>query len=126
MIHGIGVDIVAHARIEKMYARHGARLARRILSARELEEFRVTRKQPAHYLASAFAVKEAFVKALGTGFRGVTHRDPGVVRDELGKPSLIYSRALARRLKALGIGGGHVSLSDDGGMVCAYVILEKA
>ena len=124
MIRGIGVDLLRIARIEVMHERNGAALARRILGPRELKEYRTTRKKPAHYLASAFAVKEAFAKALGTGFRGLSHRDAGVVREANGRPVLVYSRALAARLKREGITGGHVSLSDDGGFVCAYVVLE--
>ena len=126
MIYGIGVDLVRIDRIERMFERHGAALAKKILCARELKEFRGSKKKPAHYLASAFAAKEAFAKAMGTGFRGLDHRDAGVVRNALGKPSLVYTRALAVRLKCEGIVAGHVSLSDDGGFVCAYVVLETA
>jgi holo-[acyl-carrier protein] synthase len=124
MIYGVGVDLVERARIERLHARHGAAFAKKILCARELKELAGRGKNPAHTLASAFAAKEAFVKALGTGFKDVGYRDAGVLRESSGKPVLIFSRGLAARLKKLGIAASHVSLSDDGGFVCAMVVLE--
>lgn len=125
MIYGTGVDILSQQRIEKVYSRHGNRFARKILCAAELKEFRQSKK-PARFLAMAFAAKEAFVKALGTGFRGVGYRDAGTVHEASGKPVLIYSRKMRGLLKQRAIAGGHVSLSDEAGMVCAMVILERA
>lgn len=124
-IHGIGTDLLSVTRIEQSYARHGLRFAKKILSAAELRSWRASR-EPVRALAMAFASKEAFVKALGTGFRGVSHTDVGTARDELGKPVFAYSRKLRALLKARGIGVAHLSLSDDGGMVCAMVVLERA
>lgn len=123
MIHGIGVDILRVTRIEKVYQRHGQRFVERLLHPREKEAFSRTRK-PELFLAKCFAVKEAFVKALGTGFNGVAHDEVGAIRDKLGRPELVLGAKLERRLKRLKIKASHLSLSDEGGLVCAMVVLE--
>lgn len=124
-IHGIGVDILRIARMEKALARHGDRLLTRMLSDAELNEVR-QRTNTARALAMCFAAKEAFVKALGTGFSGIGWRDAGVVRAANGRPQMVFSSAMRARLEREGIASAHVSLSDDGGLVCAYVVLERS
>lgn len=123
-IHGIGVDLLRVERMEKALERHGSRLLRRLLCAAELREVR-HRSNTARAVAMCWAAKEAFVKALGTGFSGIGWRDAGVVRAANGRPQLVFSRPLQARLRRDGIGAAHISLSDDGGLVCAYVVLEK-
>ena len=126
MIFGIGVDILRQERIQKIVDRSGDALAEKILGEAERDEWRRS-KNPVRYLAMAFAAKEAFSKAYGTGFRGeLGFRDVGVVREENGRPTLIFSPVLQAQLRARGIAGSHVSLSDEGGMVCAMVVLESA
>ena len=66
MIVGLGVDIVELERIARTFRRFGGKFAERILAPAELERLP---GEPAAFLASRFAVKEAAVKALGTGFR---------------------------------------------------------
>jgi holo-[acyl-carrier protein] synthase len=124
MIYGIGTDILQVSRIEKVYARHGERFVERLLHADERKVFARQRK-PALYLAKAFAVKEAFVKALKTGFGSVAHDDVGSTRAKRGDPVLVFSAKLQKRLTRLGISGAHLSLSDDGDWVCAMVVLER-
>lgn len=124
MIFGIGVDILRQERMEKVWTRHGERLVERILCEAERDEFALSKK-PLRFLTMAFAAKEACVKALGTGFHGVGYRDVGSVHEDSGKPVLVFSDKLQRRLQKLGISGGHVSLSDEGGLVCAMVVLER-
>jgi holo-[acyl-carrier protein] synthase len=123
MIYGIGADILRVSRIGKVYARHGERFLDHVLHAKERKALESQRK-PALYLAKAFAVKEAFVKALGTGFVGVAHEDLGCGRDEMGKPTLYFSAKLKRKLAAVGIARTHVSISDDDDWICAMVVLE--
>lgn len=123
-IYGIGVDLLRQERVDRVHARHPERFANKILCEAELAEF-ARSKRPARYLAMAFAVKEAFVKALGTGFRGVSYRDAGTLHEKSGKPVLVYSRAMEARLARLGVGAGHVTLTDEGGMICAMVVLER-
>ena len=124
MIYGIGADILRVSRIEKVYARHGERFLDHLLHPRERKAFAAQRKS-ALFLAKAFAVKEAFVKALGTGFRGVAHEDVGSVRVRYGQPQLVFSARLEKKLAKLGILRTHLSLSDDGDWVCAMVVLER-
>ena len=123
MIVGIGTDIVRIARFEAMLARHGARVAERMLSADELVEFAGTAR-PARFLAKRFAVKEAVAKAFGTGFRnGLSLRHIGIQHDALGKPSLrFYSRA-EELLVELGVGDAHVSVADEDDYAVAFVTL---
>jgi holo-[acyl-carrier protein] synthase len=123
MIYGIGVDILKDGRIDETHARYGDRLERRMLHPLEAAAF-AQAKHPGNFLAKSFAAKEAFVKALGTGFRGVAHHEVGVVRDTLGKPGLVYSDRLQALLAERGIRCAHLSLSDDAGLVCAMVVLE--
>ena len=125
MIYGIGVDILRQSRIEKVLQRHGERLPEKILCEAELAEFALT-KNPARFLTMAFAAKEACVKALGTGFHGIGYRDVGSIHEPSGKPVLTFSPQLQQRLAMLGIGASHVSLSDEGGLICAMVVLEKS
>lgn len=124
MIFGIGVDILRQDRMQKVWARHGERLAERILCEAERREFAQSKK-PVRFLTMAFAAKEACVKALGTGFHGVGYRDVGSVHEASGKPVLVFSDKLQQRLQELGVHTGHVSLTDEGGLVCAMVVLER-
>ena len=102
MIYGIGIDVLRVARIAKVYKRHGERFVNRLLHPLERKEFEAAAR-PVQYLAKSFAIKEAFVKALGTGFFGVSHEDVGAVRKALGKPEFVFSKRLQARLKRLKI-----------------------
>jgi holo-[acyl-carrier protein] synthase len=124
MIYGIGLDVLRVKRIELVYKRHGQRFVDRLLHPLERKEFAAAAR-PVQYLAKSFAVKEAFVKALGTGFFGVSHEDVGVVRKALGKPEFVFSKRLKARLKRLKIKAAHISLSDEGGTVGAVAVLER-
>ena len=73
-----------------------------------------------------FAAKEAIVKAMGTGFsNGMWIRDAGVVHDRLGKPEVIYSPRGAALCRRLGIGEGHITLTDEAGLVVAVAVLLR-
>src|SRR3546814_20563263 len=72
-----------------------------------------------------WAGKEAFVKALGTGFDGIGWKEVGVIREANGRPVLVFERKMKARIKTLGIGMSHISLSDDAGFISAYVILAR-
>jgi holo-[acyl-carrier protein] synthase len=87
VIAGVGTDIVAVARLGRLYERHGRRALARLLSARECAEFASVR-DPARFLAKRFAAKEAFGKALGIGVAPpATLPNIGVSHDSLGRPS---------------------------------------
>ncbi|MDD2916155.1 MAG: holo-ACP synthase [Gallionella sp.] len=124
MIFGIGTDIVEYARIEKMLASHGQRLAEKLLSESELAEF-AAHADPARLLAKRFAAKEAFSKAVGSGMRHpVSLRRIGITHDGLGKPVLQFDETLRAYLAQLGISGHHVSISDERDFIVAFVVLE--
>lgn len=125
MIFGIGTDVVRIERIAAAHERFGRHFVERLLMPEELALFE-SNPRPTRFLAMRFAAKEAIVKALGTGFgHGVWVRDVGFVPDARGKPEVRYSargRAVADRL---GAGDGHVSLSDEAGLVFAVAVLMK-
>ena len=127
MIFGIGTDILKIERVAAVHERFGERFIRHVLMPEELVDFRRTRN-PVRFLSMRFAAKEAIVKALGTGFaNGMWLRDAGVVHNSLGKPGIIFSergRQVCGRLGAE-VDTGHISLSDEAGLVVAVAILLK-
>lgn len=126
MIFGIGTDVVRLDRMERAYQRFGERFVQRLLLPPELAAFR-RNKRPARFLAMRFAAKEAVVKAMGTGFRhGMWIRDTGVVQNDWGKPEIIWSERGAALRDRLGIGEGHVTLTDEAGLVVAVAVLLRA
>jgi len=83
MIYGTGIDIIEIYRIKKAALKSG--FLERCFTEREIIFFR-ERQLNAEVIAGSFAAKEAFVKALGTGFRGIGFLDIEILRDEKGKP----------------------------------------
>jgi len=126
MIHGIGIDVLRQDRIDAAYRRFGAHFVDRLLLPAEREQLART-KRPERFLAMRFAAKEAIVKALGTGFaHGMWIRDTGVVQNPWGRPEVAWSErgdALRRRM---GVGEGHVTLTDEAGLIVAVAVLMKA
>jgi holo-[acyl-carrier protein] synthase len=126
VIYGIGTDIAKLERFEQMYHRHGERFVRHLLLPAELELYRNT-KRPARFLAMHWAAKEAVVKAMGTGFaEGMWIRDTGYVPNSSGKPEIIWSEAGLAVCRQLGVGTGHLTLSDEEGLVVAVAVLMTA
>ena len=126
MIFGIGTDIVEISRIEATWERFGEHFAQRILMDEEMDLFKRS-KRPARFLAMRFAGKEAAVKAMGTGFaHGVWMRDVGITSNDRGRPLIIWSERGRKVCEDLGIGNGHVSLTDDAGLVMAFAVVETA
>jgi holo-[acyl-carrier protein] synthase len=126
MIFGVGTDIVELSRIQSTYDRFGDHFVQRLLMPEELEMF-ARSKSPVRFLAMRFAGKEATVKAMGTGFaHGVWLRDVGILSNKWGRPLVIWSERGQRVCERLGIGSGHVSLTDDAGLVVAFSVVESA
>jgi holo-[acyl-carrier protein] synthase len=127
MVYGIGVDIVAVARLEALYARHGEVGLEKILSPAEREAFRqVSESGRGRFLAKRWAAKEAFGKALGTGLRPPAMLTAiAVDHDALGKPCFVFSSELQARLDAQSL-RAHLSISDEAQHAVAFVILESA
>ncbi len=126
MIYGVGTDVIELARVKATYERFGDHFVNRLLMPEEKVLFERT-KHPVRFLAMRFAGKEAAVKAMGTGFaHGMWIRDVGIVQNDWGKPEIIYSergRALCARM---GVGEGHVTLTDDAGLIVAVAVLLRA
>ena len=123
-IVGMGTDIVEIARIEDALSR-SARLASRVLTEQEMVIFGAS-PEPARYLAKRFAVKEAAVKALGTGIgRGINWHHICVGNNESGAPFLTFSDEFAKRCEEKGVVRSHVSISDEQHYATATVILES-
>jgi holo-[acyl-carrier protein] synthase len=123
VIFGIGTDVVQVSRVERTWERFGANFAARLLLDEEHELFERA-KNPVRFLAMRFAAKEAVVKAMGTGFaHGMWVRDVGMMPNDWGQPQIIYSRRGDAMRRKLGIGGGHLTLTDEAGLVVAIAVL---
>jgi len=126
VIFGIGTDVVQLDRMQSVYERYGEHFVRRLLLPQEEQAFRRYRR-PVRFLAMRFAAKEATVKAMGTGFaHGMWIRDVGVLANAWGRPELIWSDRGRAMCERLGIGEGHVTLTDEAGLVVAVAVLMRA
>jgi len=126
LIFGIGVDVLEAKRIARVHARFGERFVERLLMPAEAAQLALTQR-PNRFLAMRFAAKEAIVKAMGTGFaQGVWIRDVGVVQNKWGKPEVVYSARGDKVRRRLGVGQGHVTLTDEAGLIVAVAVLEAA
>jgi len=128
MIYGIGTDVCDIRRMAATLTRRGERFAEKVLGAHELEVFRERRAKVeargVSYLATRFAAKEAFSKAIGLGMRmPMTWRHCEIVKAASGKPGIRLHGDLAawfddRNLIA------HVSVSDESDYAAAFVVVE--
>ncbi|MEZ3499489.1 holo-ACP synthase [Pantoea sp. KPR_PJ] len=124
-ILGLGTDIVEIERIAGVIERSGDRLARRVLSEAEWQQYQ-RHQQPVRFLAKRFAVKEAAAKAFGTGIRGgLAFNQFEVYNDALGKPGLRFFNHACDVAEKLGVRHVHVTLADERHYACATVIIEN-
>ncbi len=122
MIIGIGLDLCSVARIRSLM--QDERFLLRYFSQDEQGYIHSRGTMSAASAAACFAAKEAFAKALGTGFDGIPPREIGVVHDDNGAPrykleGLALSRALAKGMRS-----AHLSLSHELDMAAAVAVLE--
>ena len=129
MIIAIGSDLCSIERIQASLDRFGERFERRVFT--EVERAKAARRPftKAGTLAKRFAAKEAFSKAVGTGFRaGVFMKDIGVVNAKSGAPTLALTGGAAARLAMLTPAGHeaivHLTLTDDHPWAQAFVVIE--
>lgn len=134
MIIGIGSDVIQIPRIEALLQQYGQRFIDRVYTKAEqeaAEKFAVNPKAQAAYYAKRFAAKEAFVKAIGTGFgKYVAMNQIAILNEVSGKPyivchadlSLLWNeKQIDNQVKPIHY---HVSLSDDYPIASAWVICE--
>jgi holo-[acyl-carrier protein] synthase len=129
MVSGIGTDIIRIDRIAAALSRHGDRFAEKILGPQEMEKY-LRRKQKVEvrgvrFLATRFAAKEAFSKAIGLGMRmPMTWRAAQFLNAPSGKPVVVTSGALSEFMQQHGL-SAQVSLTDEAEYAVAFVIVEK-
>lgn len=124
MIVGIGTDLCLISRIEQIIQRRGDRFLTRCFTPHEQAECGNGPPMAKRY-AARFAAKEACMKAFGLGWTGgLRFIDIEVEHDARGKPSLRLSGFAARYAQQLGVSATHLSLSHEGDMALAVVVLE--
>ena len=129
MIIGLGSDLCNIERIGNSLARFGERFENRIFTDVERAKARRRPFTIAGTYTKRFAAKEAFSKAVGTGFkRGVFMKDIGVVNAPSGAPTLALTGGAAKRLEEICPAGHeahiHLTLTDDHPWAQAFVIIE--
>jgi len=129
VILGLGSDLCNIERIQKSLDRWGEKFERRCFT--EIEQAKAARRPytRAGTYAKRFAAKEAYTKAIGTGFsRGVFHKDIGVVNAPSGAPTLQLTGGAAKRLAEIVPDGHeaviHLTLTDDHPWAQAFVVIE--
>jgi holo-[acyl-carrier protein] synthase len=129
MIYGIGTDLIQIPRIEAALARHGDRFAEKILGPEEMDKY-LHRKakveaRGVRFLATRFAAKEAFSKAIGLGMRmPMTWRSMQTLNAPGGKPVAVLSGALKDFMEKNSL-IAQVSITDETDYAVAFVIVEK-
>ena len=122
MIVGVGLDVCEVKRLRRAMARSG--FARRVFDDGEVRDCDRRVRRHLHY-AARFAAKEAYFKALGTGWgAGVGWREVAVMSDGRRPPRLQVRGAAARRARSLGVTRSHLSMSHSGDYAVAIVVLE--
>jgi len=127
-IYGIGTDIINVSRIGKILKKNKIEFKKKIFTKKEIF-YCDSKKNSESYYAKRFAAKEAFVKALGTGFsNGLLYKDIEIINNKKGKPIIKISSKSAKIInkilknKKYSI---HLSLSDDKPWAVATVIINK-
>lgn len=125
MIVGLGLDIAEIDRIEAAIMRHGAPFLERLFTPAEVSYCESHKNRYERY-AARFAVKEAAMKALGTGWRrGVRWRDIEVTREPSGRPGLRLEGVAREFADRLGVKRISVSITHSGNLALAQVIFES-
>jgi len=113
-----GIDVIEIERVRATLTRYPKRFLERVYTQLEVAYCRGRLRE----LAARFAAKEATMKALGTGIRGVGWRDIEVLADRRGKPLVYLHGRAAARAKTIGMGQPEVSLTHGKDVAIAYVV----
>ena len=123
-VRGIGIDVVQVQRLVAALERFGSRMEQRLFTEAELLYCR-SHKDPLPHLAARFAAKEAASKALGTGMSGgIGFKQFEVIQPGGRQPQLEFHGVARERFDQLGCTRSHLSLTHDGGLAVACVVLE--
>jgi len=123
-VRGIGIDVVKVERLAASLQRFGERMERRLFTEGELA-YCGTFHDPLPHLAARFAAKEAASKALGTGMsQGVAWKDFEVIQPGGRQPKLAFHGRGREIFDAVGGRASHLSLTHDGGVAIACVVIE--
>lgn len=125
MVVGLGVDIIQNKRIESVIQKWGEKFLKKFFSENEINSLSKTRNKDQR-LAANYAAKEAFVKAMGTGFRsGMKFKYIEVKRDNLGKPFIDTHGKVKDAVTRKGVKSIHLSISHEKDYSVALVIFEN-
>jgi holo-[acyl-carrier protein] synthase len=129
MIYGIGTDIIQISRVEAAFGRHGDRFAEKVLGPEELAKYKYRKDKVEargiRFLATRFAAKEAFSKALGLGMHmPMTWRAMQTLNAPTGKPIAVTSGTLKEFMEQ-NVLTAQVSITDEAEYAVAFVIVEK-
>lgn len=129
MIYGIGTDMILITRLQGALDRHGDRFAEKVLGPDEMRRYFHRRAKVElrglRYLATRFAAKEAFSKALGLGMRmPMTWRSMQLLNAPSGKPEAVCSGRLKEHMERLGL-KAQVSVTDEAEYALAFVVIEQ-
>ena len=113
---GVGIDVCEIARFEQSCRRTPALVEKLFVEAE--------RSRPISSLAARFAAKEALAKALGAP-RGMSWHDAEVVSEDTGRPRFVIRGTVLAEAERLGVTSVHLSLTHDGGIASAMVVLES-
>lgn len=128
MIYGVGTDILRVERIRQALERHGDRFPQRILGPEELLLFEARRSRSVvrgvNFLATRFAAKEAFSKAIGLGMHmPMTWRAVQILKLPSGKPRVVTSGALTLWMNQRSL-HAEISVSDEEEYAAAFAVVE--
>lgn len=121
MTLGSGVDIIEISRVRQILERYGQRFLDRVYTIGEIAYCRGR----APNLAARFAAKEATMKALGTGVRGVGWKDIEVIRHESGAPAVLLHGRGKHRAQLLGVRDISLSISHSQEYAVAFVVVQR-
>lgn len=124
VVLGLGIDLCEIDRIDEALARHGRRFLERICVPGEVRR-PIESRRIAEHVAGIFAAKEAAMKALGTGMRGVAFREIAVAREPGGPPRLVLLGRARERADALGVTAAHVTITHGRRDAASVVLLLR-
>ena len=119
----LGLDLTEVERVAGVLSRHGERFLSRVFRPGEIRTERRHPRAFAEHVAGRFAAKEAAMKALGLGWRGLAFRDIEVTRDARGKPLLTFHGTALDRARALNVRKTEVTITHGRDIAAAVVAL---